>query len=139
MRTRSRRSLISGAGIVDSVGVGRTLREITGALQRGGDDSFQVERILLADLLEIHKKEGLVFLHRPAESEAILISNVIRLFTSVEEVPRIKVGSLAVPPAAAMESVSSLPEHHIHDGSAVISELGGKAVVLDFEFLHDLD
>ena len=38
-----------------------------------------------------------------------------------------------------MKIVRTLLQHHIHDRAAVIAELGGKAIVLNFELLHDLD
>ena len=38
-----------------------------------------------------------------------------------------------------MKGVRALLQHHIHDGTAVVAELGGEAVVLDLEFLHDFD
>src|SRR5262245_2985013 len=38
-----------------------------------------------------------------------------------------------------MKLVPALLQHHVHDRAAVVAELGGKAVVLDLEFLHDLD
>src|SRR5204862_6067274 len=76
-----RRCWVSGARIIDAgfcsqairvifTGqrqVSRTLGEVTGTLQVGGDESFQVDRILQANLLEIDKKECLVFIQRPAE------------------------------------------------------------------------
>src|SRR5205814_8834344 len=88
MRTRRRRSLVSSARIVDAsslsrtirVGrvrqIGRALRKVTRALQVGRNNTFQGNRILLPNLLKIDKKEGLVFLYRPAKSEAVFISNV---------------------------------------------------------------
>src|SRR5262249_48478852 len=87
----------------------------------------------------VHKEEGLVFLNRPSDRKAVLIPDVIRFLAGVEEVPGISCRPLAVPPAAAVESVSSLLEHHIHDGAAIVSELRRETVVLHFEFLHDLD
>src|SRR6185503_20957021 len=110
------RSLVSRAGIVDSGirlrrgricrivrRVGRAVRKVTLSLLRGRDDSFQVDRILLANLFHIDKKEGLVFLERSAEGKPILIADVIRFFTSVEEVSGIKVGPLSIPPTAAVK------------------------------------
>src|SRR5256885_6170571 len=38
-----------------------------------------------------------------------------------------------------MKGVAALPQHHVHDGSAVVAKLGGKAVVLDLELLHDFN
>src|SRR5205807_9672385 len=57
----------------------------------------------------------------------------------IEEITSIKVGALPVPPAAAVKVVRTLLQHHVHDGAAVVAELGGKAVVLNLELLHDLD
>ena len=38
-----------------------------------------------------------------------------------------------------MESVGSTLQNHIYDGAAVVAKLCGKAVVLNFEFLHAFD
>src|SRR5438128_9425717 len=100
------------------------MRVFTGSLQVGGDDSFQVERMLQANLLEIDTKECLVFLQRPAERETVLVSYVVRFFAGVEEIPGIKIGPLPVPPATAVKIVRTLLQHHIHDRAAVVAELG---------------
>ena len=94
---------------------------------------------MLANLLEIEKEEGLVFFQRSANGETILISYVVRFFAGVEEVASVEIGSLTVPPAAAVKIVSTLFQHHVHDGAAVIAELGSKAVVLNLKFLNNLD
>src|SRR5208337_558836 len=93
-RTRRGRSLTSSARVVDSSGcgsrirriwqVGRALGEVTSAFQVGGDNPFQVVGILLANLLEIDKEEGLALLQRTAEREAILIAHVVGLFAGVK-------------------------------------------------------
>src|SRR5436305_1063032 len=148
MRTRCR-VLVARARIVDSglssIGVaeigqvGNTLRKVSRTLQVCWNESFQVARILLPDLFEIHKEECLVLNDWPADREAVLIPHMVGLVSRIEEVARIKVGSLPVPPAAAMKCVGTLLQHHVHDRAAVISELRRKAVVLYFEFLHDFD
>ena len=38
-----------------------------------------------------------------------------------------------------MKLVPSLPQYHVYDGAAIVPVLGGEAVVLNFEFLDDLN
>ena len=136
---RRGRSLVSSARVVDAVVVRGALGEIARTLVVGGNDPFQSVGIPLANLLEIDKEECLVLLQRTAEREAVLIPHVVGLFAGVKVVAGIKCRPLPVPPPAAVEGVRALLQDHVHDGAAVVAELGGKAVVLDLEFLHDLD
>src|SRR5439155_604525 len=76
--------------------------------------SVQVDRDLLANLLEIDKKEGLVFLQNPAEKETLLVSYVVRFFAGVEEIQDTKIGPLPVPPATAVKMVRTQLHHLIH-------------------------
>src|SRR5690348_940098 len=129
MRTRCRRSLVSSARIVDSGlssvrirrvrKIGGTLREVTSAFQVSGDATLQVGWILLPYLFEIDKKERLVFLDRTTKRETILVPYVVGFLASVEEVSRIKIGALSIPPAAAVKGIRALLQDHIHHGPAV--------------------
>src|SRR4029078_2778392 len=74
-----------------------------------------------------------------ADREAILISDVVGSFAGIEEIASIKIRSLPVPPTATMKSIRTLLEHHVHDGAAVVPKFCRKAVVLNFELLHDFD
>src|SRR5947209_11853627 len=113
--------------IVDTTGVCRAGREVAGAFQCGRNEPFQVDWILLANLFEIHKEKCLVLDDWPPDREAILIADVVGLFARVEEIASIKVGSLPVPPAAAVKRIRALLQHHIYDRAAIVAKLGGKA------------
>src|SRR2546427_478403 len=98
--TRRGRSLVSGTRIIDSGlssirvsgirQVRQALGEVTSAFRLCGNDALQVDRILLANFLQIHKEKGLVFLQRTAQREPILIPHMVGFFAGVEEVSGIK-------------------------------------------------
>src|SRR5437899_3325753 len=64
---------------------------------------------------------------------------MVGLFATIEVVAGIKCCPLPIPPTAAVKAVGALLQHHVHDRAAVVSKLGGKAVVLDLKLLHDFD
>src|SRR5581483_10256395 len=92
-----------------------------------------------ANLFEITKEERLVVNDGAADGETVLIADVLRFVAAIEIISRIEFGPLAIPPSAAMKFVAALFQHHVHNGAAVIAELGGKTVVLQLEFLDDLN
>ena len=57
----------------------------------------------------------------------------------IEEIIRIQRGSLPKPPTTAMKLIAALFEHNIDNRAAVVSKLGGEAVVLNLELLDDLN
>ncbi len=77
---------------------------------------------------------------RPAETPP-LVARVSRLQSGsrIKKVPGVRSGALEEIPSATVEGICATLQHHVHHGAAVIAELGGKAIVLDFELLNDLD
>src|SRR5262249_33479472 len=106
------------------------LGEVAGAFEICRNDGFNVDRITLAYFFKISKEECPVFDERTAQSKSIRIADVVRFVSGVEKITRIKIRALAIPPAATVEFVGALLEQHVHHRTAVVTELGGEAIVL---------
>ena len=115
------------------------LRKVAESLGSGWNVPFEIGRVLLADLFQVEKEERLIFDYRPVHLKPILIAQVIGFLAGVEEIARIEYRALAIPPAAAVKFVCALLQHNVHQRTAVVSILGGEAVVLHLEFLNDFD
>src|SRR5437660_1119550 len=104
-----------------------------------GHNTFDIDRILLSALFKIQKEKCLVLLNRTSQRKSILITQMFRLWACVEVVPRVGCRTLKIPPAAAMERVAALLQHHVDDRAAIVAELRREAIVLYLELLHDLN
>ena len=98
-----------------------------------------VDRLVVPTRSKSAKKKVLSFLIGPPRS-SVLIACVIRLQTwrGVEEIARIRSGTLPEPPTAAMERVLSALQHHVYNRSPIAPEFRGEAVVFNFELLKNL-
>src|SRR6266849_6890161 len=101
--------------------------------------AFQIYRVVLASLLNIEEEECLIPHDGTAYSKAVLVAYVIGLLSGVKKVAGIELRTLSVPPAGPVELIAALPEDHVYNRAAVVAILGGEAVVLNFEFLNDLN
>src|SRR5215469_6456486 len=125
-------------GVIDII---HSAAKVAGPLRQGGRTGDNVERFVVAYSLDVTEEERLVFSERPAQRESILIALVVGFGSNrgrVKEIPGISTGALSKPPAAAVEIVGAALQGHIHNRSAVVSELRGEAVVLYFELLDNL-
>src|SRR5262249_52243769 len=75
----------------------------------------------------------------PTQCEPILIAHVIRLVARIEIVSGVEVRALSVPPTAPVKLVGALFQNDVDEGPTVVAVLRRKAIVLNFELLHDLD
>src|SRR5215469_14696797 len=125
-------------GVIDII---HSAAKVSGPLRQGGRAGDNVERFIVAHSLDIAEEERLVFSERPAQPESILIALVVGFGSkrrTVKKIPGIATGALSKPPGAAVEIVGTALQGHIHNRSAVVSELRGEAVVLYFELLDNL-